>query len=86
MYTYSLVCLQTGQRICIGQGSGSMTKFYKQEADLLDRLGHFLAATQGRPLILKCDVPSAEHANYDEFEMDGGLIVTTKGANDGTNS
>lgn len=76
MYIYSLVCRETGQRICIGQGAGKLDKIFSSEPDVMARLCHFLTATYGKTLLLQCDVPSSEHYSYDEFEMDGGLLVT----------
>lgn len=69
--TYSLVCHETRQSLWVGQGRGTMTTFYSGEASTMDRLGRFLAATQGKPLMLLCTDEGGDWIEYSEFEGGG---------------
>jgi len=66
--SFSLICQETKQKLCVGQGhhffeppyAPVMETFYSGEKDTMEKLHRFLQATQGKALMLVCD----EHAAY----------------------
>lgn len=69
--TYSIVCKETQCGVWIGQGPAGegLTVFYCDERKTMVRLGRFLAAHIGRPLVVMDDEHVAvELDNYQEFE------------------
>lgn len=71
--TFSLLCHETRQRICVGQGGDDqMTNFYSGAPEIMGRLGRFLEATRGKPLVLLRDYSQEfeeeQFLDYEEFE------------------
>ncbi len=68
--TFSLVCKETRQRLWVGQGWGAMTTFYYADEKVTQRLGRFLEATRGKPLVLLCVDEQGEEffEGWEEFE------------------
>lgn len=70
--TFSLVCHETKQSLWIGQscqGEPGMAIFYSGMPEVMDRLGRFLIATQGKPLCATCD-GWTDYEEFEETEMD----------------
>lgn len=61
---YRLLRKETRQAVWVGQSSSTMKTFYADEPETMEKLGGFLAATQGKEL-----VPIDEHDDieYTEF-------------------
>jgi hypothetical protein len=69
--TFRLVCHETKQKIWIGQGWGAMDTFYSGEPETMERLGRFLVATIGKPLVVLNDGSDCgDWQEYQEFEQD----------------
>lgn len=69
--TFSLVCHETKQKIWVGQGrdQARMSNFYAAQPEVIARLGRFLEATRGKPLVLLCDDEEGQQfSEYEEFE------------------
>lgn len=63
--TFSLCCDATRQKVWVGQGHGAdMTSFYSHEESTMLKLGEFLKATLGKPLVLRCDDTDDTHLDY----------------------
>lgn len=66
--TFSIVCHETRQMLWIGQGrEGVMTSFYSGDPIVMERLGRFLEATRGRPLVVVCNDTEGFDLEYEEF-------------------
>lgn len=69
--TFHLVCHETRQQLWVGQAHGGVLGVYSSP-DHLTRLGRFLAATKGKPLVLleaqESDGGSDDWLDYEEFE------------------
>ena len=71
--TFALVCYETKQKIWVGQGWNAMTTFYSGMPEVISKLGRFLEATRGRPLVLICqDTQAEDWEECEEFEDGGG--------------
>jgi hypothetical protein len=73
--TYSLVCHETQQALWIGQGRYSdagMTTFYSGMPVVMQRLGRFLEATRGKPLVLLSDDERPDYKEFEEPDREAG--------------
>jgi len=78
--TFELVCHDTKQKIWIGQGWGEMTCFYSGMPDVMGRLGRFLEATRGKPLVVLCtDTDDGDWCEYAEFEEPSDSTIRARG-------
>lgn len=67
--TFALVCREAKLKICVGQGWHAMTTFYSGIPEVMGRLGRFLEATRGQPLVLLCDdTQGSQFEDCAEFE------------------
>ena len=66
--TFSLVCHETKQQLWVGQGLyGVMSVFYSGQPLTMHRLGRFLNATRGKPIVL---LREPDFDDYTEFESE----------------
>lgn len=67
--TFDLVCKEAKLKIWVGQGSHTMSNFYSGVPKVMQRLGRFLEATRGKPLLLVCDdTQGSQFEDCVEFE------------------
>lgn len=62
--SYRLFCKETREAVWVGQGSSTMDTFYAGEPETMEKLGRFLAATQGKELVL---IDEHDDIEYTEF-------------------
>jgi len=60
---YHLICVETKKSIWVGQGYATWD-FYSKDPEVMEKLGRFLAAHEGKNLMLLAD------SNFDETEFE----------------
>lgn len=65
--TWSLVCHETKKKVWIGQGTGSMSRFYSRVPSIMERLRQFLVEHEDKNLVFLCDDNDWDCTDYEEY-------------------